>query len=292
MPKKINPQEEIEKNFSVSPRFLFDVEKLRRIGDFSYMEVMEDVRRATEEFAPIVKRYIEYTPQPRTLESGRKTRFYIDFMKFYVEKPKHFKKLTELLLRVADVPIGGHVCGVGPVGTIMVAQNSDTCTPIVLLGEDSGEPKVIHSEDARYASRYAYIMTDVVVTGGLVAKARKALEDAGIKPLGVLAIVNRSEMESVAGLPFGWLYKFKGDERKVKLSPELSRIFQILRENGDWMTINDIRREAEKRNIRITNSVFPDYSIHVMLWNYYKKYGYPLEKMKGKDGKVRYRIAE
>jgi len=200
----------------VDVRFLSEesVREMRKRGfhDNFFESVRSEIEREAERYLPCISKYVDYNEKGFLLSSGKKDKFYVDLKRFFVSEPGTFRKLFELVFTLGNVREGAYIAGTGVSGVAIVSMFSDRYRPVIVRSNDNPrKEKVIWDGEAEEA----YIVDDVVTTGGTVVKVRRALEDKGIRPVGVLALVNRSHEEEVAGLPIAWLYSFVENPEEV-----------------------------------------------------------------------------
>jgi orotate phosphoribosyltransferase len=137
-----------------------------------------------------------------TLASGRQSDFFIDCKQTALTAEGHAligEVLFELLDQipecraVAGVELGG--CPLASAVSLVSYQRGRPLDALYVRKErkDHGTAKLVEGDKSLPAGLPVALLEDVVTTGGSSLRAVRALEEAGAKVVGILALVDRQE---------------------------------------------------------------------------------------------------
>lgn len=149
-----------------------------------------------------------------TLASGRESDFFIDCKQSVLTAEGHALVGELMFQALAKIPecdaVGGVELGGCPLASAVSLVSFQAGRPLPALyvrkeRKDHGSAKLVEGDKSLRPGLRVALLEDVITTGGSSLKAVKALEAAGAKVVGVLAIVDRQEggAETIreAGLP-------------------------------------------------------------------------------------------
>jgi orotate phosphoribosyltransferase len=134
-----------------------------------------------------------------TLASGKKATYYLDCRKVTLDSAGALLVAQGILeLLGGDLPdaVGGMAIGADPITAAVIttaAANGKSLSGFIVRKEAKGHGKGRDVEGPVSAGQSVVIVEDVVTTGGSSLKAIEKVEAAGLKVLGVIAIIDRLE---------------------------------------------------------------------------------------------------
>lgn len=148
------------------------------------------------------------------LASGRESDFFIDCKQTVLTAEGHALAGELMFDALAEIPecdaVGGVELGGCPLASAVSLVSFQRGRPLPALyvrkeRKDHGSAKLVEGDKALRPGLRVALLEDVITTGGSSLKAVKALETAGAKVVGILALVDRQEggAETIreAGLP-------------------------------------------------------------------------------------------
>lgn len=148
------------------------------------------------------------------LASGRESDFFIDCKQSVLTAEGHALVGELMFEALADIPecdaVGGVELGGCPLASAVSLVSFQKGRPLPALyvrkeRKDHGSAKLVEGDKSLRPGLRVALLEDVITTGGSSLKAVKALEAAGAKVVGILALVDRQEggAETIreAGLP-------------------------------------------------------------------------------------------
>jgi len=147
-----------------------------------------------------------------TLASGKKATYYLDCKQVTLD-PEGARLVGEGILDLldpADLPdaIGGMAIGADPITASVVTMSSVRGTPLfgfMVRKEPKGHGTEQYLEGPVSEGDKVVIVEDVVTTGGSSLLAIQRAEQAGLRVVGVLAIIDRMEGGAEAFARAGYL---------------------------------------------------------------------------------------
>lgn len=154
------------------------------------------------------------------LASGRESDFFVDVKQTALLAEGHALIGERLLdvLRAEFAPVAavaGVVLGGCPLASAVAARSFDRGPAIDAIyvrkaAKDHGSRKLVEGADGLEPNARVVMVEDVVTTGGSTLAAYDILRDAGLRVVGVVAVVDRleggAEAIQAANLPFAALY--------------------------------------------------------------------------------------
>lgn len=148
------------------------------------------------------------------LASGRESDFFIDCKQAVLTAEGHALVGELMLEALAELPqcdaVGGVELGGCPLASAvsLVSHHQGRSLPALYVRKarkDHGSAKMVEGDKALFPGIRVALLEDVITTGGSSLNAVRALEAAGAKVVGIVALVDRQEggAETIreAGLP-------------------------------------------------------------------------------------------